>query len=106
MGQLREPDSSIAGLGGQTLRGAADIGLLLITTRDRPPVYVQDVADIVVGAKETLSRVWQLLPNRRGRLERLPAVTVAIVKREGANAVVAADELLRRLEGLRDRRIP
>ncbi|GBD43595.1 Cobalt-zinc-cadmium resistance protein CzcA [bacterium HR40] len=106
MGRLRERDRSIEVLGGQTLRGVPDIGLLLVTTRDGRPVYVQDVADIVVGTKETLSRVWQLLPDGRGGLVRLPAVTVAIAKREGANAVVVAEELLQRLEGLRGRLIP
>ncbi len=35
---------------GQTLRGVPDIGLLLLTTRDGRPVYVRDVAKVVVGA--------------------------------------------------------
>lgn len=106
MGRLRERDRAIEILGGQTLAGVSDIGLLLITTRDGRPVYVQDVADIVVGAKETSSRVWQLLPDGRGGFERLPAVTVAIAKREGANAVVVAHELLQRLEALQGRLVP
>lgn len=106
MGRMRERDASIEILGGQTLRGVPDIGLLLITTRDGRPVYVKDVADIVVGGRETLDRVWQLLPDGRGGLDRLPAVTVAIAKREGANAVTVAHELLQRLDTLHGRLIP
>ncbi len=106
MGRMRELDRSIEILGGQTLRGVPDIGLLLITTRDGRPVYVKDVADIVVGGRETLDRVWQLVPDGRGGLVRLPAVTLAIAKREGANAVVVAHELLQRLETLYTRLIP
>lgn len=106
MGRMRERDASIEILGGQTLRGVPDIGLLLITTRDGRPVYVKDVADIVVGGRETLDRVWQLLPDGRGGLARLPAVTVAIAKREGANAVTVAHELLQRLDTLYGRLIP
>jgi len=106
MGRLRERDASIEILGGQTLKGVLDIGLLLITTRDGRPVYVKDVADIVVGGRESLQRVWQLLPDGKGGLVRLPAVTIAIAKREGANAVTVADELLERLETLYGRLIP
>jgi len=36
---------------GQSLNGVPDIGHLLITSRDGRPVYVKDVADIVVGAR-------------------------------------------------------
>ena len=106
MGRLRERDRSLEILGGQTMRGQTDIGLLLITTRDGRPVYVKDVATIVVGAKETLDRVWTLLPGESGELRRLPAVTLAIAKRQGANAVVVAKELLQRLDTLRGRLLP
>jgi multidrug efflux pump subunit AcrB len=106
MGRMRERDASLEILGGETLRGVPDIGLLLITTRDGRPVYVKDVADVVVGGRESLKRVWQLLPDGRGGLMRLPAVTIALAKREGANAVVVAHELLERLETLRGRLIP
>ncbi len=42
-------------LAGQTLQGVPDIGLLLITSRDGRPVYVKDVANVVVGAAEPRS---------------------------------------------------
>ncbi|HFD16162.1 MAG TPA: efflux RND transporter permease subunit, partial [Rhodospirillales bacterium] len=106
MGRLRERGRSLEILGGQTMIGQPDMGLLLITTRDGRPVYVKDVATIVVGAKETLDRVWTLLPDGTGDLRRLPAVTVALAKREGANAVVVTAELLERLDTLYGRLLP
>ncbi len=106
MGRLRERGRSVEILGGQTMRGQPDIGLLLITTRDGRPVYVKDVAHIVVGAKETLDRAWTLLPDGSGGFRRLPAVTLALAKREGANAVVVAQELLERLDTLYGRLLP
>jgi multidrug efflux pump subunit AcrB len=77
-----------------------------LTARDGRPVYLKDVADVVVGAAQPESRVWQLLPKQGGRLERLPAVSLAFAKRKGANAVVVADELLERLETVRARLLP
>ena len=51
---------------GQTLRGVPDIGLLLLTTRDGRPVYVRDVAKVVIGPSTAESRVWNLTPDERG----------------------------------------
>ena len=74
-------------LAGQTLQGVPDIGLLLLTSRDGRPVYVKDVADVVVGAAEPERRAWTLTRGAAGELERRPAVTIAFAKRKGANAV-------------------
>ncbi|HTN10578.1 MAG TPA: efflux RND transporter permease subunit, partial [Acetobacteraceae bacterium] len=43
-GAVRDNGREMTVAAGQTLRGIPDIGLLLITTRDGRPVYVQDVA--------------------------------------------------------------
>ncbi len=88
---------------GQTLHGVPDIGLLLVTTREGRPVYVNDVASVVVGSRPTEQRVWTLRPGGSGPL---PAVSVAIAKRAGANAVVVADALVATIDGLKGRLIP
>ena len=51
---------------GQTLRGVPDIGLLLLTTRDGRPVYVRDVAQVVIGPSTADARVWDLTPSAEG----------------------------------------
>ena len=91
---------------GQTLSGVPDIGLLLITTRDNRPVYVRDVATVVVGASPLEHRVWMFTPGKDGQWTRVPAVTVAFAKRAGANAVVVARDLRARLDSLKGRLIP
>ena len=106
VGRVMQDDRSSTVVAGQTLQGVPDVGLLLLTSRDGRPVYVKDVADVVVGAAETDSRAWNLTPNGKGDLRRLPAVTVAFAKRKGANAVVVAENLLSRLDTVKSRLIP
>jgi multidrug efflux pump subunit AcrB len=92
--------------GGQTLAGIPDIGLLLVGTRDNRPVYVRDVAAVVVGPSPQEHRVWMETPGPGGAWNRVPAVSVAFAKRAGANAVVVAQELLARLASVEGRLIP
>jgi multidrug efflux pump subunit AcrB len=91
---------------GQTLTGIPDIGLLLIATRDGRPVYVKDVASVVVAPNTAEHRVWNDARDAQGNWKRVPAVSVALAKRAGANAVVVSEELSQRLEGLKSRLIP
>jgi multidrug efflux pump subunit AcrB len=91
---------------GQTLSGIPDIGLLLITTRDGRPVYVKDVASVVIGPSATEHRVWNDARDDKGQWARVPAVSLALAKRAGANAVVVSEDISHRLEGLKSRLIP
>ncbi|MEK7246776.1 MAG: efflux RND transporter permease subunit, partial [Pseudomonadota bacterium] len=106
IGQMRERGHALSVLAGQTLDGQPDIGQLLITSRDGRPVYVKDVARVVVGAKPEESRVWHLVKAKDGTFERRPAVTIAVAKRKGANAVAVADAVLRQFETVRGTLIP
>jgi len=110
-GVLRGLDRSAVTVAGQTLQGVPDIGLLLITTRDGRPVYVKDVASVVVDAKPVDARVWHLEPwekmeTQESGLDRFPAVSLAIAKRKGANAVDVATEVLERLDMVSGRLLP
>ncbi len=92
---------------GQTLAGIPDIGLLLLTTRDGRPVYVRDVAKVVIGPSPQEHRVWFAQPQKKnGQWDRVPAVSVAFAKRAGANAVVVAENLLARLHTVEGRLVP
>ncbi len=91
---------------GQTLTGIPDIGLLLIATRDGRPVYVKDVASVIVAPNTAEHRVWNDARDASGNWKRVPAVSVALAKRAGANAVVVSEELTQRLDGLKSRLIP
>ena len=106
LGALRQADSSLPVVAGQTLQGIPDIGLLLITTRDGRPVYVRDVADVVVGGQPLEHQAWNIVKGPDGKFEQLPAVTLALAKRKGANAVDIAAAILQRLDLVRGRILP
>jgi multidrug efflux pump subunit AcrB len=105
-GSVRDNDTMRDVAAGQTLSGIPDIGLLLLTTRDNRPVYVRDVASVVIGPSPVEHRVWMDTPAADGKWDRVPAVSIAFAKRAGANAVVVAEQLLARLQSVRGRLIP
>jgi multidrug efflux pump subunit AcrB len=105
-GSVREAGTQESVAAGQTLAGIPDIGLLMVTTRDGRPVYVRDVAKVVVGSAPVEHRVWSFAPAGKGAWARAPAVTVALAKRGGANAVMVGRAIAARLAGLEGRLIP
>lgn len=102
-GSLRHEDQAMPVIAGQTLQGTIDIGLLVITTHDGRPVYLRDVANVLIGGSLAEHSVWQVIPQTG---ERLPAVSLAIGKRKGANGVQISRDVLARLELVRERLIP
>ena len=104
-GQVREEGSQVGLVAGQTLRTETEIGNLLLTARDGRPVYVRDVARIVLATAPNETIVTDIRKTGDG-LERAPAVSIAIAKRPGTNAVVIADKIIRRLEEIRGQIFP
>ena len=105
-GRLRQGGVAMTAAVGQTLNGIPDIGLLVLTTRDGRPVYVQDVATIILGRKPVDQRVWAYTKDEAGAWSRAPGVSLAIAKRAGANAVNIAHALEARLGTLEGTLIP
>ena len=105
-GRIRAQDQSLAVTAGGTLHGIPDIGLLLIGTRDGRPVYVRDVADVVVGEQPLDRQAWHYVKSEDGAMAKVPAVTIAIAKRSGANAVVIAERIRHRLAALQAELLP
>ncbi len=104
-GLLRDDGQQIALVAGQTLTAPAEVSGLLLTTRDNRPVYVADVADVAYVADDADAIVAQV--TRDGdTLRRTPAVTLAVAKRAGANAVIVAEEALHRVHALEGTLIP
>jgi len=97
VGTLRDQGRQVPGAAGQTLQGIPDVGLLLLTSRDGRPVYVKDVATVVLEAKPEEARAWTMTPDGKGGMITTPAVTIAIAKRAGANAVTIAQTVEKRL---------
>ncbi|MCF8477313.1 MAG: efflux RND transporter permease subunit [Pseudolabrys sp.] len=105
-GQVRDNGTMRSVAVGKTLSGVPDIGLLLVGTRDNRPVYLRDVASVVLGPSPQEHRVWMETPGKEGHWDRVPAVSIAFAKRAGANAVVVSEDLLSRLQSVKGRLVP
>ena len=101
-GKLRDRGQMVDLVAGETLAAPSEVANLLLTTRDGRPVYVSDVAAVryVENTKDTI------VSHRAKDGAAGPAVTLAIAKRAGANAVVVAEEVLHRVEALEPKLIP
>ncbi|MCL6707726.1 efflux RND transporter permease subunit [Pseudomonas sp. R2.Fl] len=105
-GIVRDAGQQIELVAGETLATPTEIGNLLLTTRDNRPVYVRDVADIAFATDTGEARVSTVTRNEDGSLRRVPAVTLAIAKRAGSNAVLVAEQILHRVDALKGNLIP
>ncbi|MDZ4311291.1 MAG: efflux RND transporter permease subunit [Cypionkella sp.] len=105
-GKLRDKGEQIDLVAGHTITAPAAVAHLLLTTRDGRPVYVADVADVVYVPDTGEHIVANVTRAADGSLDRSPAVTLAIAKRAGANAVVVAEEVLTRVEALEGKLLP
>lgn len=102
---VREDGRQRTLLAGQTLQTQSEICNLLLTARDGRPVYVRDVASVMLATEPNESRVTEVRKTEEG-LERLPAVSLAIAKRPGTNAVTIAETIIHRLEQVRGQIFP
>jgi multidrug efflux pump subunit AcrB len=105
VGTVRDGGRQIGLSAGETLTGPAEIANLLVTTRDGRPVYLRDVADVSLVTDPAEARVAHLERTDDG-LDRTPAVSLAIAKRPGANAVTIAEEIRAEIARLEGRVIP
>ncbi|WP_421837665.1 efflux RND transporter permease subunit [Novosphingobium sp.] len=104
-GSIREGGQAVAVAAGQTLASAQDVGMLTVRSASGAPVYLRDVAAVSQGPREDQARAWRWARSD-GRWSSAPAVSIAIAKRAGANAVVVSDAVLQRLESLNGSLIP
>ncbi len=105
-GKLRDGGQQVDLVAGQTLQAPAEVAGLLLTARDGRPVYVADVAEVSFVPDTSDHIVRRVEKDAEGAVHDSPAVTLAIAKRAGANAVVVAEEVLHRLHALEDGLIP
>jgi multidrug efflux pump subunit AcrB len=101
-GKLRDQGQMVDLVAGETLTAPSEVAQLLLTARDGRPVYVSDVATVryVENTKDAI--VSHMSKDGVSG----PAVTLAIAKRAGANAVVVAEEVLHRVHSLESKLIP
>ncbi len=86
---------------GEFLRTSKDVRNVVAGVSGEKPVFVRDVAQVTDGGEEPSQYV--RFSNGKGFF---PAVTIAISKRKGTNAVSVGEDVLHRLEPLRGNVIP
>ncbi len=110
---------------GDFLRSSEDVGAVVVGVSAGHPVYLRDVASIQDGPEEPANYVLfgygehasgpndlkSQISNLRfqngvGAPGEYPAVTIAVSKRKGKNAVVVADRVLEKVERLKGSVIP
>ena len=104
-GQVRNDGQAVDVTAGRTLANANQIGLLALPSTKGESVYVRDVAKVIEAPREDQARVWRYA--RAGQdWSETPAVSLAIAKRKGANAVVVSQAVLARVEALKGSLLP
>ena len=101
VGELLGGDRAVALEAGPYLRDARDVGELVVSVRNGRPVFLQDVARVVDGPLPPQRYVWH--GSKGGES---PAVTIAITKKPGENAIAVADAVMQRVQALRNTLIP
>jgi len=96
---------------GSFLSSADEVRQLVVGVSDGKPVFLRDIAEVLDGGDQPGSYVWMGTGPAAGDKQikargEFTAVTVAITKKPGANAVEVADKLLKRVAELKGSVIP
>lgn len=100
-GQLVENNVEIPVQAGQFLANAGEVAELVVGVSEGRPIRLSDVADVRHGADQPESYVWLGVDGNE-----YPAVTIAVAKKPGVNAVDVANQLIERFEQLKGTFIP
>ncbi len=104
-GVLRNDGHAVQMAAGGSLGSAAEVGLIAVPSISGGTIYVRDVARVIQAPREDQTHVIRTALTRDGWTT-TPAVSLAIAKRRGANAVVVGEALMKRVEALKGSLIP
>ncbi|MDE1943051.1 MAG: efflux RND transporter permease subunit [Betaproteobacteria bacterium] len=105
LGDLLSGNRAIALESGDYLKDARDVGELVVGVHGGRPVFLREVADIHNGPLMPRRYVWYGEAGKSGPVE-YPAVTIAITKKPGENAIDVANALMTRVASLKNTVIP
>lgn len=107
---------------GRFIRSREDVEGLVVGVNGQRPVYLRQVAEVTDGPRESTQYVWfglgpggagetvsvkrETQEGSRDTPHESPAVTVAIAKQAGMNAVTVAQEVIRKVESMKGVTIP
>lgn len=94
------------------LSSAADLRRLIVANHSGYPIYLEDVVDVIDGPPNERDYVTRFAYGPadprfdKTRDPEIPAVTFALAKKQGANAVFVSRDILKRVERMRKSFIP
>jgi multidrug efflux pump subunit AcrB len=96
---------------GEFLASAEDVAALVVAVDHGRPVFLQDIAEVSARPDQPESYVWLGIgpgaPTRGlSPTTHAPAVTIAVSKKPGTNAITIARQVIRRVEQLRGSYLP
>ncbi|MGZ5266452.1 MAG: efflux RND transporter permease subunit [Caldimonas sp.] len=107
VGELISANRAVAVESGPFLRQASDVGELVVGVHGTRPVFLRDVATVRDGPLPPSRYVWYGVAGKDGAAPiEYPAVTLAITKKPGENAIDVADAVMRRVAVLHNTVIP
>ena len=111
VGELLQGNRAVAIETGAYLHSAQDVADLVVTVRGGKPVYLREVAQVRDGAPPPTRYVWhgEVSHGKDGApatVSEQPAVTLAITKKPGQNAIDVANAVMQRVEQLRNTVLP
>ena len=104
-GMVRNDGQAVLVTAGRTLTSSGEIGILALPSAKGEQVYVRDVANVTQAPREDQARAWRYARAGQAWTE-APAVSLAIAKRKGANAVVVSRAVLARVDALKGSLLP
>ena len=104
VGELLGGDRSVAIESGPFLRDADEVADLVVGVRGGKPVFLREVAQVRDGAPPPSRYVWHGTAGENAA--EYPAVTIAITKKPGQNAIDVANAVMARVEVLKNTVIP
>ncbi|GGN47690.1 multidrug transporter AcrB [Novosphingobium indicum] len=110
-GTVREQGQAALVVAGQTLRDAQELSQLTVRSVTGAPVLLSDVAKVEQAPTQEQARAWRWAKDGAdesggGKWSMAPAVSLAIAKRAGANAVTVSDQIVERVHMLEGKLIP
>ncbi len=106
LSQLLNDGTEIAVQAGQFLVSPEEVEDLIVGVYKDQPVYLRDVATLRYGADQPNSYVWHAQRQQQAKHTHYPAVTIAIAKQPGQNAVDISKKIIDRVEHLKGVFIP
>ena len=104
VGELLSGNRAVALESGPFLKDARDVAELVVAVRAGKPVFLQDVASVRDGPLPSSRYVWHGIVGKDGG--EFPAVTIAVTKKPGENAIDVADAVMVRVGALKNTVIP